>query len=925
MKIITNQLLQPFGRLFCGTVLCFLILNALCINGLQAQDTDGDGVSNLLDYDDDNDGLSDITEGYGFYTDGTTTDTTTGNCTGLAYAFTGGSYIVATGSGAGTLNAQYRFPNTAPGLDAIITIVQKSTEVTVVSIDQNLGDDNALQPVLNYATPLSGDFTIQLLISFVVAGTNTSATVDRVGGFIQDIDSDTGPGIREFYRVQNIVGYSIGNPTNVIPQNLAAGVVQFTADGTGSAPVEPIDISNRYRIFFQKRDTNQFLFTIGATKTSAAQPTRFYSIRFDECRIDLYNDPSHIFFNAPDTDNDTVPDYLDADSDADGCDDTIEAGYIDAFIPADKDGFLGGAIPPQVDVNGLVISGENGQGYTLPLDADSSGTWDFLENTISTACNDNDGDGIPDDIDIDDDDDGMPDTLEGTDDSDGDGIPNFLDLDADNDGTSDVVEGGNGAFDTNNDGVLNRFDTGYTDANSNGQADATEGNPVIDTDTDGIRDDLDLDSDNDGIFDVVEGLNAALDTDNNGSISISGVLAEDTDTNNNGWADAAEGNLPIDTGADGTPDYQNLDSDADGCNDANEAYNLRDADGGDGGQYGLGEPAVTDINGLVIGAPYNTGIVAAVTDPLIINACVIIDAIDDDFGNNPVEASDETILLMGNVLDNDTINAATLNPDDIMLTATPTASLAVNSDGTVEVAPNTPPGTYTIDYTICLLAEPMNCDTATVTVVVEPVNNVLVAVDDDFTDSPVAGNTGGVVPNVSVLDNDSLNGLDITLSEVTITADANGPFIINTDGTVSVNPNTPAGTYTMDYDLCEIAVPDNCATATVTVLVEISSSNNEVTIENEVITLNTSNDIFIINNIELYPDNTFEVYNRWGLKVFDTSRYTNGSNAFRGFSNGRATINKNEGLPVGVYFYILNYLRNGETKTLSGYLYVNRV
>jgi hypothetical protein len=198
------------------------------------------------------------------------------------------------------------------------------------------------------------------------------------------------------------------------------------------------------------------------------------------------------------------------------------------------------------------------------------------------------------------------------------------------------------------------------------------------------------------------------------------------------------------------------------------------------------------------------------------------------------------------------------------------------------------------------------------------------AVDDDFTGSRVEGTMGGLVPDVNVLDNDTLNGIAVLPSEVEITANTVGPLTVNEDGTIRVAPNTSAGTYTIDYTICEIAAPDNCDTATVTILV-VNTENDDVFIDNDVISLNTGNDVFIINNIELHSNNTFEVYNRWGILVFNTKGYNNGSNAFRGVSNGRATINKNEGLPVGVYFYILNYVRNGEGKTLSGYLYVNRL
>ena len=53
-------------------------------------------------------------------------------------------------------------------------------------------------------------------------------------------------------------------------------------------------------------------------------------------------------------------------------------------------------------------------------------------------------------------------------DIDGDGVPNGLDLDSDNDGIYDVVESGNEALDTNFDGVINGLDTGFADTDNDG-------------------------------------------------------------------------------------------------------------------------------------------------------------------------------------------------------------------------------------------------------------------------------------------------------------------------------------------------------------------------------------------------------------------------------------------------------------------------
>ena len=64
-------------------------------------------------------------------------------------------------------------------------------------------------------------------------------------------------------------------------------------------------------------------------------------------------------FTNANTDVDALTNYLDLDSDGDGCNDVIEAGFIDI----NSDGLLGNATPPTVNSNGIVTSGV---GYTSP-------------------------------------------------------------------------------------------------------------------------------------------------------------------------------------------------------------------------------------------------------------------------------------------------------------------------------------------------------------------------------------------------------------------------------------------------------------------------------------------------------------------------------------------------------------------------------
>ena len=136
-----------------------------------------------------------------------------------------------------------------------------------------------------------------------------------------------------------------------------------------------------------------------------------------------------------------------------------------------------------------------------------------------------------------------------------------------------------------------------------------------DTDGDGVPDHCDLDSDNDGISDLVESGDAvaiAADTDGDGMISAAEATdAGLTDADGDGVLDAL-GNTPVDTDGDGIADFLDLDSDDDGIPDAVESQTTAgyvaptgmdsDGDGTDdafdpdsGGQFSI--PVDTDGDG----------------------------------------------------------------------------------------------------------------------------------------------------------------------------------------------------------------------------------------------------------------------------------------------------------------------------------------
>jgi len=229
-----------------------------------------------------------------------------------------------------------------------------------------------------------------------------------------------------------------------------------------------------------------------------------------------------------DTDGDGIIDQLDLDSDNDGISDLAEASADASTLDADNNGILDGTT--DIDSDGLVDV----------VDSDTAN-----QEALST----------------------ITDT-----DSDSDGIANRLDLDSDNDLIADAIEGQatagfvvNAIGDADSDGILDVYD-GTSAVGSDGSTLASFSNPV-DTDSDGIADFIDTDSDNDTFTDRSEsGLLSnftGVDSDSDGIDD--GLAVSYTDADG-----AVDG--PDDGGVDGDGigDFEDIDDDNDGITDADE-------------------------------------------------------------------------------------------------------------------------------------------------------------------------------------------------------------------------------------------------------------------------------------------------------------------------------------------------------------------
>jgi hypothetical protein len=366
---------------------------------------------------------------------------------------------------------------------------------------------------------------------------------------------------------------------------------------------------------------------------------------------------------ARDTDGDGTPDHLDLDSDGDGLSDQLEAGAGPTPVDTDNDGDadyldLDSDNDGVADrIEGSIDTDSDGAANFRDVDSDGDGLLDSVEAMVSGVDSDNDGiddaldpqstggvdangdgiddayvlpdsdgDHVADILDLDSDNDGVLDVNEAIlvdadhdgradagqsasatpADTDGDMTPDYLDIDSNADGVLDVVDSGHGSQDANHDGHIDAA----ADADGDGIPDVADAAPSVpgtfaDADGDGTADAQDLDLDNDGIPDTLDGsddvdgdglpnladrdsdgdsitdLIEAGGTDANGD----GIVDNMTDANHNGLADIYEtaggGHaLPVpDTDNDGIDDHRDVDSDGDGISDRQESTVDSDRDG----------------------------------------------------------------------------------------------------------------------------------------------------------------------------------------------------------------------------------------------------------------------------------------------------------------------------------------------------------
>ena len=107
------------------------------------------------------------------------------------------------------------------------------------------------------------------------------------------------------------------------------------------------------------------------------------------------------------------------------------------------------------------------------------------------------------------------------------------------------------------------------------------------------------------------------------------------------------------------------------------------------------------------------------------------------------------------------------------------------------------------------------------------------------------------------------------------------------------------------------------------VMVTISIIKTNLTYYNLISIDDAFNNSLKIENIEKFPENKMEIYNRYGTLVWKGINYNNVSRVFKGQANVSGVLSKDSYLPTGTYFFILNYPNNCRQSILKGFVHID--
>ena len=362
-------------------------------------DSDGDGVFDLCDLDNDNDGILDTVE----------------KCGGSAFIGWTDAGLDA-GSGGNTTT-------TLAGQSVTVTSVVTSSPTGTTKF---LGRSFTYSPMVNEDAGATIGGNVQLQLEQTG---NTNATTTITFNIVPNKYGDLNVFFSDFEHT-NFKIYALDASNNLLPVS-AWNVKSYEISGTSPASdpnpytvsattISFTDIANT-NFDGQNDDTMRVRIDIGTLRTAT-------KIVIETARSNVAinpNDNAEIMLSTScvlkDTDGDTIPDYLDLDSDGDGCPDAIEGGaaftssdLVISSMPGGNSGAsYNGLSSASVTQNlGNTTVGNTPTTIGVPTIAGTGQTVGQSQNGLKNDCHDADSDGIGDWEDLDDDNDGILDTTE---------------------------------------------------------------------------------------------------------------------------------------------------------------------------------------------------------------------------------------------------------------------------------------------------------------------------------------------------------------------------------------------------------------------------------------------------------------------------------------------------------------------------------
>jgi CshA-type fibril repeat protein len=266
--------------------------------------------------------------------------------------------------------------------------------------------------------------------------------------------------------------------------------------------------------------------------------------------------------------------------------------------------------------------------------------------------------------------------------------------------------------------------------------------------------------------------------------------------------------LVCDTDGDGIPNQLDLDSDGDGCSDANEAYGLTTAQGTDGNQYFGNSPLTVDATGKVSGATYTATSVNVLTAG---SASTITVQPTDQSINVGGTAVFSTALTAGSGTTSYQWQVST-NGGTTWSNVTNSSTYAGAGTTTLTVS-NVPLSMKGFRYRLNVAQSNYVCGNITSSVARLTMDNTPIVVDDNATgteDTPISGNVltndrGSGIPAAGItVTNFIINNTTYTVGQ-TASISGVGSITINTDGSYTF---TPTANYNGALPLIEYTATD---------------------------------------------------------------------------------------------------------------------